>query len=159
MAAQLQLLGGAPVAAPSTAPAAAAPAQTPATAPAEQCNVAAAISSPSAEAPAPSTDDAGDAKKKAFGAAARVTLSAETLSAVQEKALKDLIRLQCDAMPKSKAFAQEHRKYLADPRTVSGFRPDLKELVFPVVVDRTKGVHLWDLDDNKYIRLHLWIRQ
>jgi len=153
MSAQLQLLGGA-------APVAAAPLPVP-QGPSRGCTSQEAAGLVKANAPAASalpltaaaasTDDAGDAKKKAFGAAARVTLSADTLSDVQEKALKDLIRLQCEAMPKSKAFAQEHRKYLADPRTVSGFRPDLKELVFPVVVDRTKGVNLWDLDGNKYI--------
>ena len=155
MAAQLQLLGGtSPVAAAS--PVAASPVAAPI------ATEAAAVSS-APDAPVESvtpaadttesaaTDDAKEAQKKAFGAAARVTLSAETLSDAQEKALQDLIRLQCDAMPKSKAFAQEHRSYLADPRTVSGFRPDLKELVFPIVVDRTKGVNLWDLDDNKYI--------
>jgi amino acid adenylation domain-containing protein len=155
MAAQLQLLGGAvPTAAASAAPAEpqgasrGCPTQ-------DETSVKAAANEPAASAQSLSSaapsDDAGEAKKKAFGAAARVTLSAETLSAAQEKALKDLIQLQCEAMPKSKAFAQQHRKYLADPRTVSGFRPDLKELVFPVVVDRTKGVNLWDLDGNKYI--------
>jgi amino acid adenylation domain-containing protein len=154
MASQLQLLGGA---APAGVAVASAPVVTPAAA-----SVAVTAGNPTPQLPAPTespvapinagkSDDAGEAKKKAFGAAARVTLSAETLSDDQSKALQDLIRLQCEAMPKSKAFAQEHRKYLADPRTVSGFRPDLKELVFPVVVDRTKGVNLWDLDGNKYI--------
>ena len=158
MAAQLQLLGGvAPAAAAPAAPAAQTAAPAVQAAPAEACSAVAApaaVATPAAptsnDTPA-KTDDAASAKKKAFGAAARVTLSAENLSDVQQAALQDLIRLQCEAMPKSKAFAQEHRKYLADPRTVSGFRPDLKELVFPVVVDRTKGANLWDIDDNKYI--------
>lgn len=165
MAAQLQLLGGtAPVAAVTDATASATvnsqsagvtpPAQPTAAAcadPAPQSADSKTADSKTADSKTEEDQHAGEAKKKAFGAAARVTLSAETLSTVQATALQDLIRLQCDAMPKSKAFAQEHRKYLADPRTVSGFRPDLKELVFPVVVDRTKGVHLWDLDGNQYI--------
>ena len=54
-------------------------------------------------------------------------------------------------MPKSKAYAQQHRRYMADPRTVSGFRPNMKEMTHPIVVERSQGVSLWDLDGNEYI--------
>ncbi len=160
MATQLQLLGGAPVTSPAASDSPVQPVATDNNAEKSQLNATADASTAPDNTPTShgtgaheqaATDDVKEAQKQAFGAAARVTLSAETLSTVQEKALKALIQMQCDAMPKSKAFAQEHRKYLADPRTVSGFRPDLKELIFPVVVDRTKGVHLWDLDGNQYI--------
>ena len=40
---------------------------------------------------------------------------------------------------------------MADPRTVSGFRPNMKEMTHPIVVERSKGVKLWDLDGNEYI--------
>ncbi len=88
---------------------------------------------------------------KPFGAAARVTLSDDSLSDDQQAALSDLIDQQCRKMPGSKAYAQKHRSYLADPRTVSGFRPSIKEMTFPLVVERSKGVHLWDVDGNQYI--------
>ena len=55
--------------------------------------------------------------------------------------------------PKSKQFAATHRSYLADPRTVSGFNPTLKEMVYPIVVDRSSGSKLWDLDGNQYVDL------
>jgi len=40
---------------------------------------------------------------------------------------------------------------MADPRVVSGFRPLTKEIAYPLVVERSKGAHLWDLDGNEYV--------
>ncbi|WP_369769136.1 aminotransferase class III-fold pyridoxal phosphate-dependent enzyme, partial [Falsihalocynthiibacter sp. BN13B15] len=42
---------------------------------------------------------------------------------------------------------------MADPRTAAGFRAEWKELVFPVVCDRSKGSRLWDIDGNEFIDL------
>jgi glutamate-1-semialdehyde aminotransferase len=42
---------------------------------------------------------------------------------------------------------------MADPRVVTGFNPLWKDLVYPIVVDRSKGASLWDLDGNEYIDL------
>lgn len=53
--------------------------------------------------------------------------------------------------PSSKAYAKTHRPHLADPRLVNGFRPLLKEIVYPIVVERSSGAHLWDLDGNRYV--------
>lgn len=54
---------------------------------------------------------------------------------------------------KSKSFTDQNRKRLADPRTAAGFRQDWKEIVFPVVSDRSKGSRIWDVDGNEYIDL------
>ncbi|MEP6919026.1 MAG: aminotransferase class III-fold pyridoxal phosphate-dependent enzyme, partial [Acidobacteriota bacterium] len=50
-----------------------------------------------------------------------------------------------------KLATETDRPYLADPRVVSGFRPAIKELIYPLVVDRSKGSKLWDLDGNEYV--------
>ena len=42
---------------------------------------------------------------------------------------------------------------MADPRVVTGFHPLWKDLVYPIVVDRSKGARLWDIDGNEYIDL------
>jgi amino acid adenylation domain-containing protein len=55
--------------------------------------------------------------------------------------------------PSSKAYAERHRATLADPRSVSGFRPEWKELVYPVVAARAAGSKIVDLDGNVYIDL------
>ena len=50
-------------------------------------------------------------------------------------------------------MAQENRQYLSDPRTVSGFKPLLKELIYPIVTNRAQGSKLWDIDGNEYVDL------
>jgi acyl transferase domain-containing protein/glutamate-1-semialdehyde aminotransferase len=67
--------------------------------------------------------------------------------------LDRLIHRYVQKTQKSKEFATTHRAYLADPRTVSGFNPTLKEMVYPIVVDRSSGTKLWDVDGNEYIDL------
>ncbi|WP_052405758.1 hybrid non-ribosomal peptide synthetase/type I polyketide synthase [Paraburkholderia heleia] len=51
----------------------------------------------------------------------------------------------------SKARTQSCRAVLADPRTASGFREEWKELVYPIVAQRSKGSKIWDVDGNEYI--------
>ncbi|MEM0925773.1 MAG: aminotransferase class III-fold pyridoxal phosphate-dependent enzyme, partial [Planctomycetota bacterium] len=98
--------------------------------------------------PAESDDQELAPKAKRFKT---VKLTDNDLTEVQQKALDEIIRMNNVMMPRSKAYAQEHRKYLADPRTVSGFRPNMKEMTHPIVIDRSKGAELWDLDGNRYI--------
>ncbi|MFK8115406.1 MAG: amino acid adenylation domain-containing protein [Rubripirellula sp.] len=144
MAAQLSVLGG-------VAPQATAPAQVGPTTTEAPTTVAAEQSQPTPEPPKAITIESSGAAKRSFGAAARVALTDSSLSVDQQAALENLVQLQVAKMPKSKAYAQKHRHYLADPRTVSGFRPTMKEMTFPLVVERSKGVHMWDLDGNQYI--------
>ena len=51
----------------------------------------------------------------------------------------------------SKSYTQKHRKHLADPRSVSGFNPAWKEIIFPIVTVESKGSKLWDIDGNELI--------
>jgi acyl transferase domain-containing protein/glutamate-1-semialdehyde aminotransferase len=71
----------------------------------------------------------------------------------QRQHLAKIIDRYTQYSPKSKQFAATHRPYLADPRTVSGFNPTVKEMVYPIVVDRSSGSKLWDIDGNEYIDL------
>jgi glutamate-1-semialdehyde aminotransferase len=40
---------------------------------------------------------------------------------------------------------------MADPRVVTGFRPATKELVYSIVINRSNGTRIWDIDDNEFI--------
>ncbi|MBS1799358.1 MAG: amino acid adenylation domain-containing protein [Acidobacteria bacterium] len=51
----------------------------------------------------------------------------------------------------SKDKTQESRQYLADPRVVAGFRVQWKELIYPIITNRSKGSRIWDLDGNEYV--------
>ncbi|MEZ0311291.1 MAG: aminotransferase class III-fold pyridoxal phosphate-dependent enzyme, partial [Myxococcota bacterium] len=90
--------------------------------------------------------------KKAFGAIARITTTADGgMTPKQQARLDALTRRYTQKTAKSKAYTTEHRPHLADPRVVTGFRPAVKELVYQIVVERSKGCRLWDIDGNEYI--------
>jgi len=89
--------------------------------------------------------------KKPFGATARIEKQVQGLSDKQQKFLSDLTKSYTEKTKSSKTYTQEHREHMADPRVVSGFRPLTKEVVYPLVVNRSKGSHVWDIDGNDYI--------
>lgn len=101
-----------------------------------------------------SVDTETNGAKKAFGAAARIEKTqTKTLTAHQRTHLDKIIRRYTQRTQKSKEYTQSHRPYLADPRTVSGFNPTMKEMVYPIVAARSSGSKLWDVDGNEYVDL------
>jgi amino acid adenylation domain-containing protein len=109
-------------------------------------------------APAPTTTTVAELSpeeaaelKKPFGATARIERRASELGPAQQAFLQELTRRYSKKTGASKAYTQQHRAHMADPRVVSGFRPLTKELVYPLVVNRSSGSRLWDLDGNEYI--------
>jgi amino acid adenylation domain-containing protein len=89
--------------------------------------------------------------KKAFGALARIDTGQLELSARQRGRLDSFIQRYVARTRKSKEYTQAERSHMADPRVVNGFRPLIKEIVYQLVVERSKGAHLWDLDGNEYV--------
>ncbi len=89
--------------------------------------------------------------KKPFGATARIEKQVQGLSEKQQSFLQKLTVRYNIKTSGSKAYTQKHRDYMADPRVVSGFRPLTKEIVYPLVVNRSKGSRVWDIDGNEYI--------
>jgi amino acid adenylation domain-containing protein len=69
----------------------------------------------------------------------------------QKRYIEQLIAKYEALTPTSKQMTQTSRKQLADPRAVAGFRPQWKEMVYPLVTDRAKGSRIWDVDGNEYI--------
>ncbi len=89
--------------------------------------------------------------KKAFGAIARIHTATDELSPQQRARLDALIGRYTTRTAKSKAYTQAHRARMADPRVVNGFRPLTKELTYQLVIERSRGSKMWDLDGNEYI--------
>ena len=152
---QLQVLGGG---AGQALPVVATPANSVSATPAQKsCAAEVPASTPAAKPCAKKcgsgkcTSVKSEGKKKVFGAGARVKLGSEELETKMQSALNDFIRDYTTRTPKSKAYAQQHRKYMADPRTVSGFRASLKEMTYPIVVTHSKGPLMWDLDGNEWL--------
>jgi glutamate-1-semialdehyde aminotransferase len=88
---------------------------------------------------------------KAFGAIARIHSGRSELSERQRQRLAAFMRRYIARTEQSKDYTTRHRPHLADPRVVNGFRPLLKEIIYQIVVDRSKGSRVWDIDGNEYI--------
>jgi len=89
---------------------------------------------------------------KPFGAIARIEKAVSSeMTAEQKKWLSDFTKRYNTKTAKSKTYTQDNREHLADPRVVTGFKPTIKELIYQVVVDRSKGTKLWDIDGNEYL--------
>lgn len=71
----------------------------------------------------------------------------------QRRFIDDLVGRYAAKSPGSKARTQATRRVLADPRSVSGFRQLWKELVYPLVCQRSKGAYITDVDGNDYVDL------
>ncbi len=73
------------------------------------------------------------------------------LTPAQQRHIADLVAQYTGKTGGSKTFTERHRKVLADPRAVSGFRAEWKEMIYPIVTDRSGGSRLRDIDGNTYI--------
>ncbi|PIE22243.1 MAG: hypothetical protein CSA62_13120 [Planctomycetota bacterium] len=81
----------------------------------------------------------------------RSTDTLDGLSPEQRDFLADFFRDYATRTAGSKASVQANREKLADPRVVSGFDPAWKEIVYPIVTERSRGSRLWDIDGNEYV--------
>ena len=84
--------------------------------------------------------------KKAFGAIARIDTTGKLeLSARQQARLDQFIQRYVARTQKSRAYTEAQRPHMADPRVVNGFKPLLKEIVYQIVIGRSKvpGCGTW----------------
>ncbi|MDK9557687.1 amino acid adenylation domain-containing protein [Marinobacter sp. M216] len=89
---------------------------------------------------------------KPFGAGTRINVKrSNEMTPKQQANFDELATRYNNRFARSKKFAQNNRKQLADPRVVSGFRNVIKEVIYPIVVERSEGPYLWDIDGGKLI--------
>lgn len=75
-----------------------------------------------------------------------------TYRPTQQQHLQSLIERYTQRTQKSKQFAAANRAVLADKSSIGfNFSPETKEMCYPVVVARSQGSKLWDIDGNEYI--------
>jgi amino acid adenylation domain-containing protein len=77
--------------------------------------------------------------------------TSDDLSERQRQGLQKFMQHYEAMTPKSKAMAQRHRKYYADPRSVTGFSKLWKEVCYQIAHEKSKGSHIWDVDGNEYV--------
>ncbi len=114
----------------------------------------ASVAPPVVKAPAPSASvgalPAPEAKR--FGPFKPIETGVRgTLTPRQQAHLTALIARYTARFPESKRQTQAHRAHLADPRTAGSFNRLWKEMVFPIVVERSAGARIWDVDGNEWI--------
>ncbi len=71
----------------------------------------------------------------------------------QRAHIAELVRATTARTPTSKRMTQDARAYLADPRAAAGFRPEWKEMTYPIVAVRSQGARIWDADGVDYVDL------
>lgn len=102
------------------------------------------------------SDDREDEKPKlppGFGPQVSAPGSGPKLTEKQKNHLNTLISQYNKKTASSKKLAQVYRETHADPRTAAGFNSLWKEMVYPIVVNKSLGSKLWDVDGNEYIDL------
>ncbi|MCW2121111.1 polyketide synthase [Flavobacterium sp. 7A] len=88
---------------------------------------------------------------KPFGASPKIEKLATELAPSQAAFLAQLVASYTKKTAASKTYAQKNRSIMADPRVVTGFKPLTKEMVYPLVIEKSSGNQLWDLDGNQYL--------
>ncbi|HEV7589821.1 MAG TPA: amino acid adenylation domain-containing protein, partial [Longimicrobium sp.] len=69
----------------------------------------------------------------------------------QARHFEELVARYTARTRRSREYAAQHRPALADNRAALGFRLATKELMYPVVGERSEGTRLWDVDGNEYV--------
>lgn len=155
MARQLDLLRGVPAAALTAPSIPVAPVMPAVPAPMAAPAPAVPLSAPSASspaAPAPAAVESKTQEFKAFGPYKPIQRGQTgDVTPAQQRYIDNLMARYTEKTKSSKRLTQQHRAHLADPRVVSGFRQQWKEMVYPIVTTKSDGAYLWDADGNRYI--------
>ncbi|HQZ28220.1 MAG TPA: amino acid adenylation domain-containing protein, partial [Verrucomicrobiales bacterium] len=77
----------------------------------------------------------------------------DALTDRQQRHLHELIAKYTAKTHSSKTLTAKYRQWHADPRTVSGFNRNWKEMIYQISVKQSKGSRLLDVDGNEYIDL------
>lgn len=77
--------------------------------------------------------------------------SSSNLNTQQQQHLQALIQRLTQRTGGSKRYATQYQKVLADSKATVGFRLSTKELLYPIVGERTQGAYMWDIDGNQYL--------
>jgi amino acid adenylation domain-containing protein/non-ribosomal peptide synthase protein (TIGR01720 family) len=82
-------------------------------------------------------------------------IRARGLTSKQSQHLEDLTARYTQRTQTSKKLTQTYRPVLADNRASVGFRFSTKEMLYPLVGERSQGSRIWDVDGNEYIDISM----
>jgi amino acid adenylation domain-containing protein len=106
-----------------------------------------------AAAPAMKPAPAGPAKPAgdAFAPWKNAQTQAAAQTPRQQAHLEALIGRHNRRTQTSKRLTQKYRPVLADNRASAGFRPSIKEMLYPLMGERGDGAYFWDVDGNRFL--------
>jgi iturin family lipopeptide synthetase A len=78
-----------------------------------------------------------------------------SLNSEQKNYLNTFIARYTKRTQGSKSLKQTYHSVLADKRASSGFRPALKEMIYPIAGKSSQGSRIWDVDSNEYVDISL----
>ncbi|MEG4342108.1 amino acid adenylation domain-containing protein [Microcoleus sp. A003_D6] len=81
--------------------------------------------------------------------------SPANLTPRQQEHLDALIARVIERTQASKNLTQNDRVHHANSRSILGFRPSIKEMVYPIYPQRSSGARIWDIDGNEYIDMSM----
>ena len=67
------------------------------------------------------------------------------------KQVESLVQQYESRTMKSKEMTQEYRPVFANIRNIAGFRPEWKELIYQIMVDKADGARFTDIDGREYL--------
>lgn len=73
------------------------------------------------------------------------------LTEQQQRHLDQFVARYTRRTANSRRHAQTHRPHFADPRGVAGYRRIWKSMVYQILVERSQGSKLYDIDGNTYV--------
>ncbi|MCH8566697.1 MAG: aminotransferase class III-fold pyridoxal phosphate-dependent enzyme [Balneolales bacterium] len=76
---------------------------------------------------------------------------AEGMARIPAEGLQRLVRSYTEMTASSKKEVDQYRPWLATSRNIAGFRPDRKEMVYQLQVERAEGAYVWDIDGNRLL--------
>ncbi|MBE2201816.1 MAG: aminotransferase class III-fold pyridoxal phosphate-dependent enzyme, partial [Anaerolinea sp.] len=115
------------------------------------------VEAPPAPLPAPpiEAEDPADQPKPFIPYAPLAKAPTSHLSPQQQAHLEALTDRVTSRTRKSKQQTQKDRPALADNRASAGFRFSTKEMLYPIIADRSEGAYVWDIDGNKYVDISM----
>jgi len=91
------------------------------------------------------------AVSEVFAAWKKPQIQGVQLTARQQQHLALLVERYTRRTRTSKELTQASRHVLADNRASAGFRPSIKEMLYPLMGERAEGAFFWDVDGNRYL--------
>lgn len=92
-------------------------------------------------------------RKNAYVPFKKLNFEKKQLTEQRKRCLEKVQELYTEKTKSSKAYAAKYRKPYADCRSVSGFRPNMKEMCYQLIFKSSQGAYITDIDDNQYIDL------